>query len=150
LISQLELTDYIYAPGRVGYELLPEYFLTADVYVSSAVSDGTSISLLEAMACGLPVVVSDGFGNKEWVKPGENGWLVPPNDPAALAAALGSALEDPSSLIRMKSANISLASARADWNRNFPELIEFLHRLVGPSLVSNGQPFSQIGKSETS
>lgn len=135
LISQLNLTDYIYAPGRVSYELLPEYFCLADVYVSSALSDGTSVSLLEAMACGLPVVVTNSFGNTEWVKPGQNGWLVSPGDPAALAAALDEALTSPSHLARMKQANVALARARADWNQNFPELLQLFQRLAKPASI---------------
>jgi glycosyltransferase involved in cell wall biosynthesis len=149
LISQLELTDYIHAPGRVSYELLPEYFTLADVYVSSALSDGSSISLLEAMACGLPVVVTNGYGNREWVKPGQNGWLATPGDPASLAAALHEALGDPSRLAEMKSANVSLASARADWNKNFPQLLTFFQRLVKPSSVSKDPLASNLMESET-
>lgn len=131
LISQLNLTDCIHAPGRISYELLPEYFRMADVYVSSALSDGTSISLLEAMACGLPVVVTNSHGNLEWVKPGENGWLVVPGDYVSLADALDEALTHPSRLTKMKQANLASARAKADWNRNFPQLLQLLQQVAG-------------------
>ncbi|MBA3341018.1 MAG: glycosyltransferase family 4 protein [Gemmatimonadaceae bacterium] len=62
LIRDLGLQDPIHTPGRVPYESLPDYFRPAAAYVSAAVSDGTSVSLLEAMACGLPVVASNTFG----------------------------------------------------------------------------------------
>ena len=135
LISQLNLNDYIYAPGRVSYELLPDYFCLADVYVSSALSDGTSISLLEAMACGLPVVVTNSDGNREWVKPGQNGWLVKPGDYAELANALDEALADPFRRAEMKAANTSLAQNKADWKKNFPQLLQLLQRATGSSFV---------------
>lgn len=131
LISQLNLTDCIHAPGRISYELLPEYFRMADVYVSSALSDGTSISLLEAMACGLPVVATNSHGNLEWVKPGENGWLVVPGDYVSLADALDEALTHPSRLTKMKQANSASARAKADWNRNFPQLLQLLQQVAG-------------------
>lgn len=131
LISQLNLTDCIHAPGWISYELVPEYFRMADVYVSSALSDGTSISLLEAMACGLPVVVTNNHGNLEWVKPGENGWLVVPGDYVSLADALDKALTDPSRLAKMKQANSASARAKADWNRNFPRLLQLLQEVAG-------------------
>ena len=131
LIAQLHLAEYIHAPGRVDNASLPDYFCAADLYVSSALSDGTSISLLEAMACGLPVVVTDGFGNLEWVQPGVNGWLAAPGDATALADVLVKALEiTPEQLLRMQQANIALVQAKADWQKNFPQLLRLLQRVA--------------------
>ena len=133
LISEMHLTDCIYAPGRIPYEWLPDYLGLADVYVSSARSDGTSISLLEAMAAGLPVVVTDNESNREWVKPSQNGWLVKPGNHAALAAALGEALSYLDRRVEMKEANIAIARAKADWKKNFPQLLQVLQEVVGRS-----------------
>jgi glycosyltransferase involved in cell wall biosynthesis len=149
LIAQLDLTDYIHAPGRVSYELLPEYFCLADLYVSSALSDGTSISLLEAMACGLPVVVTNSFGNMEWVNPGQNGWLVSPGDPGALTAAFDEALTSPSLLASMAKANVAVARARADWNKNVPELLQLFQRLARPASILQNQAAAGPMKSKT-
>ena len=52
-----------------------KWFRAADAYVSCAQSDGTSVSLLEAMATGLPAVATDIPSNREWVVDGQNGWL---------------------------------------------------------------------------
>lgn len=133
LISRLNLTDFVHVPGRVDYALLPEYLCLADIYVSAALSDGTSISLIEAMACGLPVIVTDGFGNNEWVTPRENGWLVPGHDAMALAAVINEALADPLRLEQMKHANLTVACNRADWRKNFPQLLTLFGRLTGES-----------------
>ncbi len=130
LISELQLHNFIHAPGRVGYELLPDYFRSADLYVSSALSDGTSISLLEAMACGLPVVVTDCFGNREWVRSQENGWLVSPGDPYAMARAFEEALSEPPRLQMMKASNVEKARSRANWNENFPQLVKLIERVA--------------------
>ena len=54
---------------------MPAYLNAADIYVSTSLSDGTSLSLLEAMACSLPVVVTDIPANKEWITDGHNGFL---------------------------------------------------------------------------
>ena len=72
--------------GAIPNEELPDYLRLADVYVSTALSDaGIAASTAEAMACGLPVVVT-GFGdNASWVQQGKGGFLVPLRDPAALA-----------------------------------------------------------------
>ena len=60
----------------------------ADVFVLSSLSEGLSTATLEAMAVGLPVVVTDVGGMREAVTDGVHGFVVPPRDPAALAAAL--------------------------------------------------------------
>jgi glycosyltransferase involved in cell wall biosynthesis len=75
-------------PGEVAAQLA-----WADVYVSATLSDGSPSSLFEAMACRLPPVVSDIRANREWLRDGENGFLFPPGDPAACAAAIRAAVE---------------------------------------------------------
>jgi glycosyltransferase involved in cell wall biosynthesis len=122
LIRERGLDNLVHAPGRVSHTLLPEYFRTADVYVSSALSDGTSISLLEAMATGLPVVVSDSYGNLEWVEPGVNGELARPGDAELLADAMIAVASDERTVARMRAANVAVARSRADWSKNFPLL----------------------------
>jgi glycosyltransferase involved in cell wall biosynthesis len=109
-------------PGQIGYDDLPRFYQSADLYVSATHSDGTSISLLEAMACGCPVLVSDIPGNREWVEHDRNGWLFPDGDPDALANAILHAVEVRSRLAQMGIAARQVAEQRADWNRNFPNL----------------------------
>ena len=128
-IAQHDLKHAIYLAGRVSHDLLPDYFNEADLYVSSSYSDGTSVSLLEAMACGLPAVASDLPSNREWVSPGVNGELVPPGDPEALSLAITEALEQEDRARAMGEANISIARQKADWNKNFNLLLEAYGRL---------------------
>jgi glycosyltransferase involved in cell wall biosynthesis len=117
--SQIERVLF---PGHVSYAELPRYYRSADLYVSASHSDGTSISLLEAMACGIPVLVSDIPGNREWVTPSENGWLFPEGDADALARAILKAIEGRQRLPEMGRAARKLVEQRADWKRNFPKL----------------------------
>jgi glycosyltransferase involved in cell wall biosynthesis len=83
----------------VGYEnvetdVLPALLRSVDVMVSVPESDGSSVLLLQALACGTPVVVSDLPANREWVCD-ELGSIVPVGDPEGLARALESTLADP-------------------------------------------------------
>ncbi len=115
--------DQVSFPGQISQEKLPSYYRLADLYVSASHSDGTSISLLEAMACGRPILVSDIPGNQEWVMPGENGWLFSDGDPHALAKRIINAVENRSELPELGRFARHVAEQRADWDRNFQELV---------------------------
>ncbi|MDF1499262.1 MAG: glycosyltransferase family 4 protein [Anaerolineales bacterium] len=110
--------------GAVSREMLPDYYRSADLYLSGSYSDGSSVSLLEAMACGTPALVSDIPGNREWVQPGENGWWFRTGDVASLSDGVLHALEERSRLEDVGKKARRLVEQRADWNENFPKLIE--------------------------
>ncbi len=114
--------DRVIFPGQVSFADLPAYYQTTDLYLSASHSDGTSISLLEAFATAAPAIVPDIPGNREWVTPGENGWLFPDGDAEALAAAILYALEHREDLTEMGNKARRIAEARADWGKNFPQL----------------------------
>ena len=59
LTVNLGIRDYVYFAESIPNDKMPEYFNSADIYLSCSLSDGTSLSLLEAMACSLPVVTTD-------------------------------------------------------------------------------------------
>ena len=88
------------------------------IYVSSSLSDGTSVCLLEAMAVGLPVVVTDVDAILEWVTDGENGLVVPKKNPAALAVAICTLLEDDNLRKTFGKRNYKIARERASWDDN--------------------------------
>jgi phosphatidylinositol alpha-mannosyltransferase len=88
--------------GRIGDHDKARAFATADVFVSPATGrESFGIVLLEAMAAGVPIVCSDIHGYKGVVRRGEQALLVPPKDPDALAAAVGTLVRDPSLRARM-------------------------------------------------
>ena len=67
---------------------------TCDVLVRPSLLEGMPLTVLEAMACALPVIATPVSGTAELVRHGENGFLVPPTDPAALASAILRLIED--------------------------------------------------------
>ena len=123
-VSSPDLKGSVHLAGAVAHEELPRYFQQADLYLSCSVVDGTSVSMLEAFASGLPVVVSDLPAAREWVVPGENGWLAPVGQPKEFARAiLETAAQDPPRLASIGLANRKAAEARADWDDNFLRIL---------------------------
>lgn len=116
--------EQVLLPGQVSQDDLPRYYRASDLYVSASHSDGTSISLLEAMASGTPCLVSDIPGNREWVEPEVQGWRFPDGDAGALAQSVLTALQAPDQLAQMGRAARRTAERRADWEHNFRKLLQ--------------------------
>lgn len=96
LAASLGLADHVRFVGRISQDRLPDYLRAADVYVSTSLSDaGLAASTAEAMACGLPVVVTDSGENRLWVRDGENGFVVPARDAISLADRILYLLDNP-------------------------------------------------------
>jgi teichuronic acid biosynthesis glycosyltransferase TuaC len=92
-IKELGIQDNIKLSGFVPDELLPTYYGAADYFVlPSASGEGLPLVLLEAMACGLPVLATKVGGTPEIVKHKKTGVLVPPRNPEAIAEAMSKLL----------------------------------------------------------
>ena len=128
-VVKLGLSAHIRFLGAVPNADLPLYLNAADIYVSSSHTDGSSLSLLEAMACGLPVVVTDVPAILEWIEDGENGGVVPIGDSELIAEAIIRLIRDPERSRIMGQENLAIAKKRADWDRNF-EVLESLYKSV--------------------
>ena len=75
LASELGVAEHVEFIGAIPHERMPDYLRGSAAYVSTALSDGASVSLLEAMACGAFPVVADIAANREWIDDGKNGLL---------------------------------------------------------------------------
>jgi glycosyltransferase involved in cell wall biosynthesis len=122
-LEQAGLRERIHAPGTVEPEELPAYYRAADLYVTASHSDGTSISLLESMACGLPAIVSDIPSNKEWVVPEGNGWWFQDGNLAELSERIANSATS-EQLHEMGRRARQIAEERGDWKANFRKLID--------------------------
>jgi glycosyltransferase involved in cell wall biosynthesis len=130
IVEELNLEPIVKFIGEVSYREMPLYLNASDLYVSSSLSDGTSVSLLEAMACGLPVVVTDVPAIMEWVVNGENGIVVPRKSIDELAQAIIYLLQNEDIRKKMGERNILIAKERADWDRNFNKLEQMYKILI--------------------
>jgi len=92
LAEQLGLGDRVRFAGAIPDAA--RLFSALDLYVLSSRSEGTPMVLLEAMGAGVPIVATAVGGVPDVIAPPHQGWLVPPEDPGALAEAIDSALTD--------------------------------------------------------
>jgi glycosyltransferase involved in cell wall biosynthesis len=118
------IDDRITYAGQVPQRELPAYYQMADLYISPAHVDGSSVSLMEALACGLPCLVSNIPANQEWVTEGVNGWLFEDGDADALAARILLIMDTRESLDKVGEAARRVAEVKGDWSKNFRKLLE--------------------------
>lgn len=112
----LGVADRVHLPGRIEHAKLPEVLSQADIYVQPSIGEESfGISVLEAMACGLPVLASDFGALPEVVADGETGMLVARGDAGAWTSALGELLADPGRRRRMGAAARTRAEAKFTW-----------------------------------
>jgi glycosyltransferase involved in cell wall biosynthesis len=90
---RLGLIDVVEFRGRVPHEELPAEYRKVDLFILPSEWEGMPITLLEAMACGLPVVVTESGGSREVVR--DNGVIIPTGSVDAIAQTLGDLLGDP-------------------------------------------------------
>ena len=120
--------DHTLFLGRVSENELAAWLRRSDLYVSSSETDGSSVTLLQAMACGTPVLVSDIPGNREWVHAGLTGGMFPLGDVGALTQALTTSLSDAQVGESINRA-VAQVRSRADWSDNSPLLTDLLRRV---------------------
>jgi glycosyltransferase involved in cell wall biosynthesis len=113
-VAALGLNDIVNFTGFVAHAEIREQFAGADIYVSASRSDGTSSSLMEALASGPFPVISDIPANRPWIDQGRSGLLFPVDDVAALTDALARALEDPELRAQARTLNRARVVAEAD------------------------------------
>ena len=116
--------DRVHFGGQVGQKDLPRWYHMADIYISPSHVDGSSVSLMEALACGLPCLVSDIPGNREWIVEGGNGWLFRDGDADDLAEKILHAIKSRRSFKKIGESARKTAEQKADWKKNFGKLLE--------------------------
>jgi glycosyltransferase involved in cell wall biosynthesis len=116
--------------GVVPHDKVVDYLSAADIYVSTSFSDGTSASLLEAMACSLAPVVTEIFGNMEWVEDEANGLLVPVANSEKLAEKILLLANDYKLRMALQEKAAETVRARVNWRKNMQKLTKIIDEKV--------------------
>jgi glycosyltransferase involved in cell wall biosynthesis len=114
-VEDLDISSRVQFLGWVNHEEMPKLLSRADIYVSTSLDDGTSVSLLEAMASGAFPIVTDILSNREWISDGENGFLVPLSEERILARKIVEAIRNQDLIERSRDKNFRLIKEKALW-----------------------------------
>jgi len=127
-VDRLGIAASVAFLGKIPHEDMPSLLAETDVYVSTSLSDGTSVSLLEAMASGAFPVVTDIAANKEWITDGMNGFLVPIEDETSLAQKIVQSLRNEKLMERARQGNWEAVREKAYLEHH----MEHLRTIYGP------------------
>ena len=128
LIQQHGLQNTVCWIGEIEpYSNLADLYRLSDVVVSVPSSDGTPVSVLEAMACGAPVIASDLPSLREWISHRENGLLVPARDHITLASQITEILLNPGLRVLFASRNFILIKEKGTQDKEMSKM-ELLYR----------------------
>ena len=125
--------------GFVPHERVPETLREFSVFVCLSIRESFGVSVVEAEACGLPVIVSYVGGLPEVVRDGVTGLVVPAHDPEAAAAAILSLVEDDKRRHELGLAGRRFVSENYEWEENAKRM-ERLYLSMARNVVRNGQP----------
>ena len=131
LAKSLGVSDSVRFVGWIPSDEYPQYLASADIYVCTSLSDGgLAISTKEAMACELPVVITDLEVNTEWIKDEENGFIVSLKDPKTLAEKITYLIEHED--IRMKFGELGrkMVKERFEYDKELKKVENLYEQLI--------------------
>jgi glycosyltransferase involved in cell wall biosynthesis len=115
VVTGAGLRPHVLFAGRTDDRALHAWYEAATLFVHPTLYEGSSLVTLEAMAHRRAVVATSAGGLPDKVRPNVNGWLVPPGDPSALAAAISGALGDRDRLARLGAAGRTIVEREFSW-----------------------------------
>jgi glycosyltransferase involved in cell wall biosynthesis len=128
----LNIGDFVQFLGRMPHDAMLDLLSKTDIYVSTSLHDGTSVSLLEALGSGVFPVVTDIPSNREWISDGENGFLVPTDEERVLAMRIVEGIRNRSLAEKARQKNLRLVTEKGLW----PETIDKTKRIYEKVLSS--------------
>jgi glycosyltransferase involved in cell wall biosynthesis len=130
--KNLNIGNFVQFLGRMPHDAMLNLLSQTDIYVSTSLHDGTSVSLLEALGSGAFPVVTDIPSNREWISDGENGFLVPTDQERILAMRVIEGIRNRSLVEKARQKNLRLVTEKVLW----PETIEKTKRIYEKVLSS--------------
>lgn len=131
LAESLHVMNNINFTGMIHHTELPKYLTSSDIYVSTSISDGgMAVSNLEAMACELPLIVTDVGDNRKWIKDGENGFIIPIKNPNKLAEMIIYLFENESIMIKSGKINRKIIEEKSNYYKEMGKMEQIYKTLI--------------------
>jgi glycosyltransferase involved in cell wall biosynthesis len=128
--TTLEVADAVTFTGAVPHRDMPSFYRSADVFALSSAFDNSPNVILEAMACGLPVVTTDVGGVREFVLDGIGGAVVERDNAARLASALEKYLLSPQAACVAGTRSRQRTLTEFSWHASALRLLDVYHRAI--------------------
>ncbi len=131
-VAEAGLEQFIHIQPAVSSAEKNKLFRAADIFVYPSYHEGMPMAVIEAMACGLPIIATQVGGLPDLVCPGLNGLLVPPGQPDQLANAIHQLVADPQLRRSMQTASFRMAQENFDIEKLVSRLLDVYHTLLVP------------------
>ncbi|HEU4719050.1 MAG TPA: glycosyltransferase [Bacteroidia bacterium] len=129
-VREMHIGEQVTFAGKVDHREVPLWHNRIDIFVNISAYESFGVSVLEAMACEVPVIVSDTGGLSDIVDEGVQGFRVPVNDIAATTLAMEKLVTDADLRMRMGKAGRLKVSEKYEWENNVGEMIDVYNSLL--------------------
>ncbi|PWB52241.1 MAG: hypothetical protein C3F13_11985 [Anaerolineales bacterium] len=129
-MAELKICQAVELLPPQSKQQMADLFRRAEIMVSITTHDGTPNTMLEALACGCFPIAGDIESLREWITPGENGFLVDPGDPRALSGVILKAIADLQLRKQAADKNLAVVRERAEYGRVMQLASEFYNFLL--------------------
>lgn len=143
MVAELGLSRIVHFAGWVSHPDILDYYRRADLFVTATTWEGMPNTVLEAMACGLPVVGTRAPGLDQLVRDGVNGYLVETNDPAALTDRLARLIQNGYERRRMGKESRKVAEREFDWEYIAGHYAGIYRRIAGQATLAERHPVQE-------
>ena len=133
MVAERGLSRRIHFSGWVPRQRIAEYYRRADIFVTATTWEGMPNTVVEDMACGLPIIGTQAAGLSELVQDGVNGYLVPIKDAAALAEAIALLIDNGYERRRMGRQSRKLVERQFAWEHIAAQYVAIYRRVLGIS-----------------
>jgi glycosyltransferase involved in cell wall biosynthesis len=134
-VKDLKIEHAVQLNPPLSHAQMGDVFRGAQIVVSPSIHDGTPNSLLEGMACGCFPIAGDLESIREWITHAQNGLLVDPNNPQAIADAILIALEREDLRREAAGLNAKIISARAEYGENMEKVGKFYETVLDGRVI---------------
>jgi len=130
LAARLGVTEEVTFAGKVADEEIQDFYCACDAFLFPNENQTWGLAVLEAMACGCPVLVSRGAAVHEVLTDSENAFLFPPRNPEALAAKIQSVAAEPALRAKVAQRGMELVRTKYNWEQFARQVAQVFHDLL--------------------